>query len=148
MRPHMQICNRIFLEGQTVVECTSPLSYKVKTATHGVVRRHQDQLRTTVSHDTHDLTPEIPVSLNERLNNSQRQDDTDEIENQIQTSSNSQTSDAAKDPASTQVVDSTLDNTNDWERGSNSEENVRRVPSPENTRVCTRTRSGRVVKPP
>ena len=28
-----------------VVECTGPLSYKVETATHGIVRRHQDQVR-------------------------------------------------------------------------------------------------------
>ena len=29
-----------------VVECTGPLYYKVKTATHGIVRRHQDQIQT------------------------------------------------------------------------------------------------------
>ena len=33
-----------------VVECTGPLSYMVKTATHDIVRRHQDQIRTSVHH--------------------------------------------------------------------------------------------------
>ena len=37
-----------------VVECTGPLSYKVKTATHGIVRRHQDQIQTSVHHYTED----------------------------------------------------------------------------------------------
>ena len=31
-----------------VVECMGPLSYTVKTATHGIVHRHQDQIRTSV----------------------------------------------------------------------------------------------------
>ena len=37
-----------------VVECTGSLSYKVKTATHGIVRRHQDQIQTSVHHYTED----------------------------------------------------------------------------------------------
>ena len=45
-----------------VVECTGPLSYKVKTATHGIVRRHQDQIRTSVHHYTEDAISDSLVN--------------------------------------------------------------------------------------
>ncbi|GFR94032.1 transposon Ty3-I Gag-Pol polyprotein [Elysia marginata] len=37
-----------------VVESTGPLSYKIKTSTgsHGIVRRHQDQIRVSLAHDS------------------------------------------------------------------------------------------------
>ncbi|RUS79206.1 hypothetical protein EGW08_013035 [Elysia chlorotica] len=44
-----------------VVEWTGPLSFKVKTVTHGIVRRHQDQIRTSVHHYTERLVPDPPV---------------------------------------------------------------------------------------
>ena len=121
----------------TVIECTSPLSYKVKTATHGVVRRHQDQLRTTVPHDTHSHSATLA---------SQTEDDEEQFRNEIQTP-NSQMGDDAKQAASTQsqTLDSTLGD-REVETSPTSVENMERVTSPGNA-TCI-TRSGRVVKPP
>ena len=45
-----------------VVECTGPLSYKVKTVTHGIVRRHQDRIRTSVHHYTEDAISDSLVN--------------------------------------------------------------------------------------
>ena len=44
-----------------MLECTDLLSFKVKTTTRGVVRRHQEQIRTSVHHYTEGLVPDPPV---------------------------------------------------------------------------------------
>ena len=133
-----------------VVKCTGPLSYRVKTATHGIVRRHQDQIRTSVHHytDTPDnsleivpeseqqILPELPTPQDRAHGGSQTNSNCTIIDNETVDS-------RANQPNATNAA------TEGFSQGSAVAPSIReRVGRVVNQNQPYVTRSGRVSKPP
>ena len=132
-----------------VVECTGPLSYKVKTAKHGIVRRHQDQIQTSVHHYTEDPMSDSLVNEDLTLPQGHRSRslsvDSDPKDNSVQEQITS--------PSQQRIAEEkTRESSHDFGREIESTQSDGGGVEPMVTSTTEtntyRTRSGRIVKPP
>ena len=129
-----------------VVECTGPLSYKVKTATHGNVRRHQDQIRTSVHLYTEDPISDSLVNEDSTLPQGHRPRslsvDSDPKDNSVQEKITS--------PSQQRIAEEPRESSHDSGREKESTQRGGGGVEPMVTTetITYRTRSGRIVKPP
>ena len=129
-----------------VVECTGSLSYKVKSASHGIVRIRQDQIRTSVHLYTEDPISDSLVNEDSTLPQGHRPRslsvDSDPKDNSIQEQITS--------PSQQRVAEEPRESSHDSGREKESTQRGGGGVEPMVTTetITYRTRSGRIVKPP